>query len=154
MFYCESDNNQNILHFNSETYNKHLNPKYACFIVTFHIFTRVMSFAQRHLICFHPTLGICLNHWKLFCHLSEWDELLYVCWEYIRERQNCLLCQLLENRTKASQKEMDQIDSLEELREMNTRKNLVNTDEMIDTYRRYEKLHAQLQLEMEEKEIK
>ena len=70
------------------------------------------------------------------------------------KKQSYLLCQLLENRTKASQKEMDQIDSLEELREMNTRKNLVNTDEMIDTYRRYEKLHAQLQLEMEEKEIK
>ncbi|WAR07269.1 YJU2-like protein [Mya arenaria] len=61
---------------------------------------------------------------------------------------------MLENRTKASQKEMDQIDSLEELREMNTRKNLVNTDEMIDTYRRYEKLLAQLQMEQEEQEIK
>ena len=49
---------------------------------------------------------------------------------------------------------MEQIDSLEELREMNTRKNAVNTDEMIEKYRKYEELLLQLQMEEEEKEIK
>lgn len=61
---------------------------------------------------------------------------------------------MLENRTKASRAEMDQIDTLEELRELNTRKNQVNTDAMIEKYRKYEEMLAQLQMEKEEEEIK
>lgn len=61
---------------------------------------------------------------------------------------------MLENRTKASRAEMDQIDTLEELRELNTRKNQINTDAMIEKYRKYEELLAQLQMEKEEEEIK
>ena len=49
---------------------------------------------------------------------------------------------------------MDQIDTLEELREINSKKNLVNTEEMIEKYRKYEELLAQLQMEKEEEEIK
>lgn len=49
---------------------------------------------------------------------------------------------------------MDEIDTLEELREMNTRKNQVNTDAMLEKYRKYEELLAQLQMEKEEAELK
>ena len=49
---------------------------------------------------------------------------------------------------------MDQIDSLEELRKINSRKNVVNTEEMIEKYRRYEETSQQLQMEEEVREIR
>ena len=61
--------------------------------------------------------------------------------------------QVLENRTKASHKEMAQIDELEELREINARHAKVDTDLLIEKQRLYEEHLLKLQQEEEDQFI-
>ncbi|XP_062616109.1 splicing factor YJU2-like [Saccostrea cucullata] len=61
---------------------------------------------------------------------------------------------VLENRTKASRKEIEEIDTLEELRDMNARHAKVNHEDMLKFHAEYEKQLKRLQEEEEEKEIR
>ena len=63
------------------------------------------------------------------------------------------LFQVLENRTKASHKEMAQIDELEELREINARHAKVDMDSLIKKQQLYEEHLQKLQEEEEDKII-
>lgn len=61
---------------------------------------------------------------------------------------------ILENRTKASRKEIEEIDTLEELRDMNARHAKVDHEEVLKYHAEYEKQLKRLQEEEEEKEIR
>ncbi|XP_061171305.1 splicing factor YJU2-like [Saccostrea echinata] len=61
---------------------------------------------------------------------------------------------VLENRTKASRKEIEEIDTLEELRDMNARHAKVDHEDMLKFHAEYEKQLKRLQEEEEEKEIR
>ncbi|KAK3097768.1 hypothetical protein FSP39_013015, partial [Pinctada imbricata] len=61
---------------------------------------------------------------------------------------------VLENRTKASRNEIEQIDALEELREMNSRHAKLDHGEMLKMHAEYEKHLSRLQEEEDEKEIR
>ena len=58
---------------------------------------------------------------------------------------------MLENRTKASQREMDMLEILEDLRELNSKHSKVDLDHVIDKYRQYEDKLRELQEEEDEK---
>ncbi|KAL5010181.1 hypothetical protein ScPMuIL_012486 [Solemya velum] len=60
---------------------------------------------------------------------------------------------VLENRTKASRMEMEQIDALEELRDMNSRQAKVDYEKILKEYGDYEVHLKRLQEEEDEKEI-
>jgi hypothetical protein len=64
-----------------------------------------------------------------------------------------VIFQVLENRTKASHKEMAQIDELEELREINARHAKVDTATIIEKQRLYEEHLEKLQKEEEDRII-
>lgn len=61
---------------------------------------------------------------------------------------------VLENRTKASRNEIEQIDMLEELREMNSRQANIDHEKMLELHKEYEAQLKKLQDEEEEKEIR
>jgi len=61
---------------------------------------------------------------------------------------------VLENRTKASRNEMDQIDRLEELREINAKKAAVDHENMLKEHMVYEEQLLKLQEEEEDKMVK
>ncbi|KAJ8315542.1 hypothetical protein KUTeg_007692 [Tegillarca granosa] len=61
---------------------------------------------------------------------------------------------VLENRTKASRNEIEQIDMLEELREMNARQANIDHEKMLELHKEYEVQLKKLQDEEEEKEIR
>lgn len=61
---------------------------------------------------------------------------------------------VLENRTKASRNEIEQIDMLEELREMNARQANIDHEKMLELHKEYEAQLKKLQDEEEEKEIR
>ncbi|KAK3608430.1 hypothetical protein CHS0354_035431 [Potamilus streckersoni] len=61
---------------------------------------------------------------------------------------------LLENRTKASQFEIEQIDALEELKEINSKKSQIDHESMIKMHQAYEEHLQRLQEEQEENEIR
>ncbi|KAL3881180.1 hypothetical protein ACJMK2_027644 [Sinanodonta woodiana] len=61
---------------------------------------------------------------------------------------------LLENRTKASQFEIEQIDALEELKDMNSKKSQIDHEAMIKMHQAYEEHLQRLQEEQEENEIR
>lgn len=62
--------------------------------------------------------------------------------------------QILENRTKASRKEIEEIDTLEEIRDMNARHAKVDHEEVLKFHAEYEKQLKRLQEEEEEREIR
>ena len=59
---------------------------------------------------------------------------------------------LLENRTKASRGEIEMVETLEELRELNKRKVVVNFDEMLNQYAQQRQTEAEIQ-EMEDERL-
>lgn len=61
---------------------------------------------------------------------------------------------ILENRTKASRKEIEEIDTLEEIRDMNARHAKVDHEEVLKFHAEYEKQLKRLQEEEEEREIR
>ncbi len=62
--------------------------------------------------------------------------------------------QVLENRTKASQREMEMLETLEDLRELNSRHAKVDHEKMIMMATAYKEQLARLQEEEDEKFIK
>ena len=60
---------------------------------------------------------------------------------------------MLENRTKQSQQEMEMIETLEELRELNTRHAKVDHDSIVKLHHAYEEQLSKLQDEEDEKLI-
>ncbi len=62
--------------------------------------------------------------------------------------------QVLENRTKASQREMEMLETLEDLKELNSRQARVDHETMIQAYRTYEEQLKKLQDEEDENFIK
>lgn len=68
-----------------------------------------------------------------------------------KEEEELNPMKVLENRTKASHKEMAQIDELEELREINARHAKVDTDSLIDKQHLYEEHLLKLQQEEEDR---
>jgi hypothetical protein len=65
-----------------------------------------------------------------------------------------LLTQVLENRTKASQQEMEMLETLEELREMNSRHAKLDHEEVLTLHKAYEEQLKKLQDEEDEDFIK
>ena len=61
---------------------------------------------------------------------------------------------MLEKRTKASQREMDMIETLEDLRNLNSRHAAVDFDTMVEKFRVYEEQLRKLQDEEDENLIK
>ena len=66
----------------------------------------------------------------------------------------CHDIQVLENRTKASQQEMEMLETLEELREINSRHSKVNHEEVLLLHKAYEEQLRKLQDDEDEAFIK
>ncbi len=64
-----------------------------------------------------------------------------------------MVFQVLENRTKASRNEIEELDKLEELKEMNMKKSNLNHEEMILVHQKYEELLSTLQDEEDERVV-
>jgi Saf4/Yju2 protein len=62
------------------------------------------------------------------------------------------LLQLLENRTKASRGEIEMVETLEELKELNKRKVVVNFDDMLNQYDQQRQTEAEIQ-ELEDERL-
>ena len=62
--------------------------------------------------------------------------------------------QLLENRTKASRGEIEMVETLEELKELNKRKVVVNFDDMLYRYDEQRQTEAEVQENEDEQLIK
>jgi hypothetical protein len=59
---------------------------------------------------------------------------------------------LLENRTKASRGEIEMVETLEELKELNKRKVVVNFDDMLNQYDQQRQTEAEIQ-ELEDERL-
>ena len=65
-----------------------------------------------------------------------------------------LFFQVLENRTKASRQEMDMLETLEDLRELNSRHAKMDHESMLKLHKAYEEQLQKLMVEEEEDIIK
>ena len=80
--------------------------------------------------------------------------LLFNVKEYINLSPFVMYLQLLENRTKASRGEIEMVETLEELKELNKRKVVVNFDDMLYRYDEQRQTEAEVQENEDEQLIK
>ena len=80
--------------------------------------------------------------------------LLFNLKEYINLSPFVMYLQLLENRTKASRGEIEMVETLEELKELNKRKVVVNFDDMLYRYDEQRQTEAEVQENEDEQLIK
>ena len=80
--------------------------------------------------------------------------LLFNLQEYINLSPFVMYLQLLENRTKASRGEIEMVETLEELKELNKRKVVVNFDDMLYRYDEQRQTEAEVQENEDEQLIK
>ena len=74
--------------------------------------------------------------------------MLVVC--HVIELTGGAITQVLENRTKASRQEMDMLETLQDLKELNSRHARLNQDQVIELHQSYEKQLLKLQEDEDE----